>query len=86
LTTGVNLLRLEQGIQRGTSLEITVDGEPVKAYSGETLATVLLCMDSRMIRTTSKSAEPQGLYCGRGVCKDIRRKGGKRGSNLQDRW
>jgi aerobic-type carbon monoxide dehydrogenase small subunit (CoxS/CutS family) len=51
-------LRLEQGIQRGTAFEITIDGEAVTAYPGETLATVLL------------SAGQTRLYCGMGICFD----------------
>jgi len=51
-------LRLEQGIQRGTAFEVTIDGEALMAYPGETLATVLL------------SAGQNKLYCGMGICFD----------------
>ncbi len=63
-------LRLEQGIQRGAAFEITIDGKPVMAYPGETLATVLLSTGQRTFRTTSNAAEPRGLYCGMGICFD----------------
>ncbi|MEE8387360.1 MAG: (2Fe-2S)-binding protein [Acidiferrobacterales bacterium] len=56
MTTGVNILRLEQGIQRGAAFEISIDGEPVVAYPGETLATVLL------------STSQHRFYCGMGMC------------------
>lgn len=69
-TTDVNILRLEQGIQRGTAFEITVDGETVTAYPGETLATVLLATGQRTFRATSNTGEPRGLYCGMGICFD----------------
>jgi hypothetical protein len=70
ITVDVNTLRLEQGIQRGTAFEITIDGEPVMAYPGETLATVLFSTGQRRFRTTSNSGEPRGLYCGMGICFD----------------
>jgi aerobic-type carbon monoxide dehydrogenase small subunit (CoxS/CutS family) len=63
-------LRLEQGIRRGPSFEITIDGESVMAYPGETIATVLLCAGKRRFRATAESGEPRGLYCGMGICFD----------------
>jgi aerobic-type carbon monoxide dehydrogenase small subunit (CoxS/CutS family) len=63
-------MRLEQGIQRGAAFEITIDGEPVMAYPGETLATALLSTGQRTFRATSKTGAPRGLYCGMGVCFD----------------
>lgn len=63
-------LRLEQGIQRGSAFEITLDGDPVLAYPGETLATVLLAAGWRTFRPASNTGEPRGLYCGMGICFD----------------
>jgi len=70
MTTGVNVLRLERGIQRRAAFEITIDGESVTAYPGETLATVILSTGQRTFRTTTEAAEPRGLYCGMGICFD----------------
>ena len=64
------MLRLERGIQRGAAFEITLDGESVKAYPGETLATVLLAAGQRTFRTTSSTGTPRGVYCGMGICFD----------------
>ena len=63
-------MRLEQGIQRGAAFEITIDGEAVTAFPGETLATVLLSTGQRRFRATSNTAEPRGVYCGMGICFD----------------
>jgi len=63
-------MRLQQGIQRGAAFEITIDGEPVIAYPGETLATVLLATGQRRFRATSNSGASRGLYCGMGICFD----------------
>lgn len=52
-----------------TPLTITVDGETVQAYPGETVATVLLALGRRAFRRTAHGA-PRGLFCGMGVCYD----------------
>ncbi len=50
-------------------LTIIVDGEPVKAFAGESVAAVLLAQGLRTFRHTEKGA-PRGLFCGMGVCFD----------------
>ncbi len=65
-----NDLRIQRGISRGQSFTIQVNGKPVTAYPGETLAAALLAAGWRMFRHTSLSGEPRGLYCGMGVCFD----------------
>lgn len=52
-----------------TALTITVDGEPLSAYPGETVATVLLAAGRRTFRHTEHGA-PRGLFCGMGICYD----------------
>jgi predicted molibdopterin-dependent oxidoreductase YjgC len=52
------------------TLVVTVDGEPVQAYPGETVATVLLALDRRTFRHTDHLHAPRGLFCGMGVCFD----------------
>ena len=48
---------------------ITVDGQPVRAFAGESVATVLLTLGRRDFRHTKHGA-PRGLFCGMGVCFD----------------
>ena len=55
-------------LRRGAPLEITVDGKPVVAYSGETVAAVLMANGLRGFHVTARRGEPRGLYCGIGVC------------------
>lgn len=50
-------------------LSIEVDGEPVQAFAGETVATVLLAQGRRAFRHTEQGT-PRGLFCGMGVCFD----------------
>jgi len=53
-----------------TPLAVTVDGEAVQAYAGESVATVLLALGRRGFRHTDKNHEPRGIYCGMGICFD----------------
>jgi predicted molibdopterin-dependent oxidoreductase YjgC len=48
---------------------VEIDGEPVAAYAGESVATVLLALGRRTFRHTEHGA-PRGLFCGMGVCFD----------------
>jgi len=62
-------LQLEGGLERGPSLEITIDGRPVAAFAGETVAAVLFAADIVMTRRTQRGS-PRGVFCGMGVCFD----------------
>ena len=55
-------------IERGRELTIEVDGEPVIAYEGETVAGALMGIGKRIFRSTARAMAPRGLYCGMGVC------------------
>lgn len=48
-------------------MAITVDGEPVEAYLGETVAAVLMARGDAELRRTRHGAS-RGLYCGMGLC------------------
>jgi predicted molibdopterin-dependent oxidoreductase YjgC len=56
-------------IERGQAITITVDGHPVPAYAGETIAGALLASGRRAWRHT-RHGQPRGLYCGIGLCFD----------------
>jgi predicted molibdopterin-dependent oxidoreductase YjgC len=62
-------LTLGRALARGSAVTIAVDGEPVLAYAGETVATVLIAEGHRATRTTV-GGEPRGVFCGMGVCFD----------------
>ncbi len=59
-----------RGIQRGDPISITVDGEQVEAYPGESIAAALLASGRRAFRRTAKENAPRGIYCGMGICFD----------------
>jgi predicted molibdopterin-dependent oxidoreductase YjgC len=60
--------RVDDGLRRGRALEILVDGRPLRAYEGESVAAALLADGLRTLRTTARHGAPRGLYCGIGVC------------------
>ena len=55
-------------IERETTFTLQVDGESVKAYHGETLATVLLVMGKIAMRKTFQARTLRGYHCGMGIC------------------
>lgn len=64
-------MRLEptHGLERGAEVVLTLDGRPVTAYEGESVAALLLAEGITATRVTS-GGEPRGVYCGMGVCFD----------------
>ena len=56
-------------VERGETLIIVVDGYPLLAYPGETVAGALLASGRRAWRHT-RHGQPRGLYCGIGLCFD----------------
>jgi len=65
-TNGSRLLRPSGSM----TVDVTVDGDPVQAYPGETVATVLLAAGRQTFRHTDHLHAPRGLFCGMGVCFD----------------
>jgi len=63
-------LRIRDGVQRGEPFTLTVDGQMVSAYAGETIATVLIAAGLCPFRRTLRGGEPRALYCGMGLCFD----------------
>lgn len=56
---------------RGAPITLWIDGQPVTAYAGETLAGVLFATGRRAIHRAppaGHAARPRGVYCGMGVC------------------
>ena len=55
-------------VQRGKVVKISVNGNLIEAYEGETIATALLSAGIRTFRLSSKYKEPRSLFCGMGIC------------------
>jgi predicted molibdopterin-dependent oxidoreductase YjgC len=54
--------------QCGSAFSVNVDGRPVSAFTGETVAAVLLAAGIRVFRHTAKHGAPRGVFCGIGIC------------------
>lgn len=63
-------MRIRSGVERGKQIEITVDGKPMVAYEGETVAAALIASGVRSFRRTSKHDTSRGIFCGMGICFD----------------
>jgi predicted molibdopterin-dependent oxidoreductase YjgC len=57
------------GLERGPQVRLTLDGRPVTAFQGESVATLLLAEGHTATRRTP-GGEPRGVFCGMGVCFD----------------
>ncbi len=55
-------------IQRGERVQLTVDGKPIEAYKGETVAAAMLAAGIRTFHKSHKHQQPRSLYCGMGIC------------------
>lgn len=63
-------LRIAAPIERGRPLTILVDGYPLAAYEGESVAAALLAARRWTARFTPRGGEARGYFCGMGVCHD----------------
>ena len=63
-------LRISGVVLRGDALHIVLDGEPVIAYAGESVAAAMVAAGRRFVRWTAHAGEPRGYFCGMGVCHD----------------
>lgn len=52
------------------AFDVTVDGHPVTAHAGQTVAAVLLANGRDTWRTTRVHNRPRGTFCGIGACQD----------------
>jgi sarcosine oxidase subunit alpha len=55
-------------IQRGERVNLTIDGKPIEAYKGETVAAAMLAAGIRTFHKSHKHQQPRSLYCGMGIC------------------
>jgi len=56
--------------ESGTTLSFTVDGQPIRARTGDTVAAAMLAAGIDHCRTTPVSGAPRAPYCLMGVCFD----------------
>lgn len=56
------------GPTKGATVILTVDGQPVAARDGDTVAAALLVAGRQAIRRSPVTGEPRAPYCQMGVC------------------
>lgn len=61
---------LKPDVSTTDAVQITVDGQPVNALAGQTVAAVMLTNGQDSWRTTRASGRPRGVFCGIGACFD----------------
>ncbi|HEX7115467.1 MAG TPA: (2Fe-2S)-binding protein [Steroidobacter sp.] len=61
--------RLRQHVTRPAEVSILVNGELVKAYDGESLATALIAAGT-LVMSRDPSGRPKSPFCNMGVCFD----------------
>ncbi len=59
--------RLQQ-VQRREASNVRIDGRPVAAYLGETVATVLMSAGHRRLFEVEPPYPPSRVYCNMGTC------------------
>lgn len=62
-------MRIEKGVERGEAITLIVDGAPVGAFAGETIAAAMLASGDSAFRRDMRG-EPRGLYCNMGTCSE----------------
>jgi predicted molibdopterin-dependent oxidoreductase YjgC len=55
-------------IQRGRQFQVIVDGRPVEAFAGETVAALLTASGNLKFGSRAQSGIPGSVFCGMGVC------------------
>lgn len=58
----------DDNITYGDAITFTLDGIPLEAHRGQTIAAALVASGRRTFRATRVNGRPRGLYCGMGVC------------------
>lgn len=58
------------GVERAAAFEFSFEGQPIKAYPGETIGAALMAAGSATFRTTRQTEKPRGIFCGIGICYD----------------
>ena len=60
----------EQPADIGATVQLKVDGQPIRACAGDTVAAAMLAAGIDRFRTTPVTESPRAPYCLMGVCFD----------------
>jgi predicted molibdopterin-dependent oxidoreductase YjgC len=63
-------LNSDEKIIPGAIVTLELDGVPLPARRGQTVATAILAAGRRVLRRTRRAGKPRGVFCAMGVCFD----------------
>lgn len=63
-------MRIEGLVEQPTPVTIMVDGRPISAFAGESLAAALFAVGIRTLRRSPRAATPRGMFCLMGACQE----------------
>lgn len=63
-------MRIDLAVERPRPVRIVVDGRPIMAYPGETVAAALLAAGIPFLRSSPFAESPRGSFCLMGVCQE----------------
>lgn len=69
MTSDVPSLRVSD-LDRGTPVRFALDGQPVEAFAGESVAAALYAQGIRTLRRSFKGDQPRGMFCLMGSCQE----------------
>lgn len=61
---------LSQPAEKPDPVEITVDGRPVRAFAGQSVAVALYAAGIVQLRRSPRDGTPRGMFCLIGVCQE----------------
>jgi predicted molibdopterin-dependent oxidoreductase YjgC len=62
--------RILSSVDRPEPVSITVDGRPVSAVPGESLAAALSAAGIGVLRHSPRDGTPRGMFCLMGICQE----------------
>ena len=78
-------VRITGQVRRLDEVTIAVDGRPIQAFAGETLAAALFAAGVRRLRASPRARASRGMFCLMGTCQEcLVRVDGRRGLACQE--
>ena len=63
-------VRITGPVRRSDEVTVAVDGRPIQAFAGETLAAALFAAGVRRLRASPRVGAPRGMFCLMGSCQE----------------
>ena len=63
-------LRADHAVRRGPAVRFVVDGRPLDAFEGESVAAALFAAGLRELRHSPRDGAPRGVFCMMGSCQE----------------